>query len=409
MPVADKLASGGRMGAFALVCAAPILFTTAVLNAQEIIDLPAEDRWLEPRFEEVYRIGSLSGEGWQQFGRVRKVAFDGAGQLYVFDWQVLHIHVVDGSGRLRRTLGGRGDGPGELRQASSFTVMPGGRVVVGDTGYRAYQIFDANGEYERRVGMGLEDVGGTLWDFMPDPAGDALFSAVGSQMLLFWFVENAPSHTTRPIERLDLTGDVVTRDTVADGWLPAGVEWLMSGSREPTEFGPRMLLGVLPDGTVAFSDSSAYAIKIVRPGAGVQRILRRPLQPVRVTNRMIETEKDRQRQGPVPPGMERMERERIDGLVFSEVVSIVRELGVGWDGEIWVQRRGEEPIDDRRPHRCPDSGRAVSRELPGGRDRDAGRLRPGSSGRVHRRGRAGRTDGGGEAGVGTIVTAGGVT
>ena len=349
MPVADKLASGGRIGAFALVCAAPILFASAVLHAQEIIDLPAEDRWLEPRFEEVYRIGSLSGEDWEQFGRVRKVAFDGAGQLYVLDGQVLHIHVVDRSGRLRRTLGGRGDGPGEFRWAPSFTVMPDGRVVVGDTGYRAFQIFDANGDYERRVGMGLEDVGGTLWDFMPDPAGDALFSAVGSQMLVFWFVENTPSHTTRPIERLDLAGDVVTRDTVADGWLPPGVEWLMSGSREPTVFGPRMLLGVLPDGTVAFSDSSAYAIKIVRPGAGVQRILRRPLQPVRVTNRMIEAEKDRQRQGPVEPGMERMERERIDGLVFSEVVSIVRELGVGWDGEIWVQRRGEEPLDDDGP------------------------------------------------------------
>ena len=329
--------------------AAACLLPTNPAIAQVIVDLPGEDRWLEPHFEEVYRIGSLSGEEWQQFGRVQKVAFDGAGQLYVFDRQVLHIHVVDGSGRLRRTLGGQGDGPGEFRRAPSFTVMPDGRVVVGDTGYQAYQIFDANGDYERRVGMGLEDVGGTLWDFMPDPAGDALFSAVGSRMLLFKVVQTAPSHTTRPIERLDLTGDVVTRDTVANGWLPAGVERLSSGSREPTEFGPRMLLGVLPDGTVAFSDSSAYAIKLVRPGAGVQRILRRPLQPVRVTNRMIEAEKDRQRQGPVEPGMERYQRERIDALLFSEAVSIVRELGTSWDGEIWVQRRGEEPIDDDGP------------------------------------------------------------
>ena len=349
MMVAKQLRRGRLQLACFLAGAAPFLFTTAVLNAQEIIDLPGEDRWLEPRFEEVYRIGSLSGEGWQQFGRVQKVAFDGAGQLYVFDRQVLHIHVVDGSGRLLRTLGGQGDGPGEFRRAPSFTVMPDGRVVVGDTGYLAYQIFDASGEYERRVGMGLEDAGGGLWEFMPDPAGDAIFSAVGSRIRHVKFVQDAPTPSTRPIERLDLTGDVVTRDTVADGWLPPGVEWLMSGSREPTEFGPRMLLGVLPDGTIAFSDSSAYAIKLVRPGAGVQQILRRPLQPVRVTNRMIEAEKDRQRQGPVPPGMERLERERIDGLVFSEVVSIVRELGVSWDGEIWVQRRGEEPLDDDGP------------------------------------------------------------
>ena len=325
------------------------LLTAVPAAAQQIIELPGEDRWLEPHFEEVYRIGTLFGEEWQEFGRVRKVAFDGAGQLYVFDGQTLHIHVVDGSGGLRRTLGGPGDGPGEIRRAQRFAVMPDGSVVVGDTGHLAYQIFDANGDFERRVRMELGDAGGTLWDFIPDPAGDALFSAVGSQMLLFVSSGNAPSHTTRPIERLDLAGEVVARDTVVDGWLPPGVEWLMSGSREPIEFGPRMLLGVLPNGTVAFSDSSAYAIKLVRPGAGVHRILKRPLQPVRVTNRMKEAEKDRQRQGPVPPGMERYERERIDDLVFSEVVSIVRELGVGWDGEIWVQRRGEEPIDDDGP------------------------------------------------------------
>ncbi|MYG81961.1 MAG: hypothetical protein F4187_09475 [Gemmatimonadetes bacterium] len=347
--VAEKIRSGRLRMASALAGAAPVLFAAALLSAQEIIDLPAEDRWLEPHFEEIYRIGSPSGEGWEQFGNVRKVAFDGAGQLYVFDWQTLQIHVVDGSGGLRRTLGGRGDGPGEIRQASSFTVMPDGRVVVGDTGYLAYRIFDANGDYERRVRMGLEEVGGALWDFMPDPGADALFSAVGSQMLLLMFVQNAPAHTTRPIEHLDLAGDVITRDTIAVGWLPPGVEWLTSGSREPTVFGPRMLLGVLPDGTVAFSDSVAYAIKIARPGAGVQRVLRRPLQPVRVTNRMIEAEKDRQRQEPVSPGMERYMREHIDGLAFSEVVSIVRELGVSWDGQIWVQRRGEGPLDDDGP------------------------------------------------------------
>ena len=186
MPVADKLASGGRIGAFALVCAAPILFASAVLHAQEIIDLPAEDRWLEPRFEEVYRIGSLSGEDWEQFGRVRKVAFDGAGQLYVLDMQALTTFmVVDGSGRLRRTLGGPGEGPGEFRQALSFTVMPDGRVVVGDLGYYGHSRSSTRTETTSAAyGWDSSDAGGTLWEFMPDPAGDALFSAVGSQMLV---------------------------------------------------------------------------------------------------------------------------------------------------------------------------------------------------------------------------------
>ena len=31
-------------------------------------DLPGDDHWLEADFEEVYRIGSLAGEDWEQFG-----------------------------------------------------------------------------------------------------------------------------------------------------------------------------------------------------------------------------------------------------------------------------------------------------------------------------------------------------
>ena len=130
---------------FAPHACAIFLLTTVPAAAQEVIDLPGEDHWLGPHFEEVYRIGTLFGEEWQEFGRVPKVAFDGVGQLYVFDSQTLHIHVVDGSGGLRRTLGGPGDGPGEIRRAQRFVVMPNGRVVVGDTGHLAYQLFDANG------------------------------------------------------------------------------------------------------------------------------------------------------------------------------------------------------------------------------------------------------------------------
>ncbi|MXW17453.1 MAG: hypothetical protein F4X60_02865 [Gemmatimonadetes bacterium] len=326
------------------------LLAASSLGAQEIIELPAEDSRLEPDFEELYRIGSLAGADWEQFGDIRNVAFDGAGRLHVFDRQAARISVVDRNGNLHRTLGRRGEGPGEFRNAHWFAVTPGGKVVVADQADRAYEIFDAEGDYERRVrmGEGLEVM--VLWSFMADPVGDAVFSAVGTQMLSFSFVANAPSPTTRPIEHHDLSGDVVSRDTVADGWLPPGGE-LYTGLREPIAFGPRMSAGMLPDGGVAFSDSTAYVIKIARPGAGVVRILRRPLQPVAVTGRMIEAEKDRRRervQG-LDPGMREFQLRHLANLRFSEEFPIVRELGTSWDGEIWVQRHGNEPTDDFGP------------------------------------------------------------
>ena len=340
-----------------IVLCSVVLASAAPASPQETITLPGEDRWLEPRFEELYRVGSLSGADWEQFGSIRRVAFDEAGQLYVFDSQADHIFVIGHGGELRRTIGGRGDGPGEFRNPDGLAVMRDGRLVILDTGYPGYHLFNADGEYERRVRL-LPGPGRMMhMDYLPYPGGDAVVSAVGSLPLVIRFYDGADdkSHTSRPVERLILTGDVVTRDTVAEGWLPPGGEPVTSGERSGKVFGPRMLLGVLPDGSVAFSDSSAYAIRIARPGTGVWRVLRRPLRPIPVTNRMIDAEKNRQlerldeSEGSMHPTLIRMGRERVAKLEFFEEVSILREMKTGWSGEIWVQRRGEEPLDDEGP------------------------------------------------------------
>ncbi|MYJ38925.1 MAG: hypothetical protein F4068_08945 [Gemmatimonadetes bacterium] len=80
-----------------------------------------------------------------------------------------------------------------------------------------------------------------------------------------------------------------------------------------------------------------------------------------MTNRVIEAEKQRQLQsasgrGSVLSGVrESAQRsrsralERIGQLEFFEEVSIIRNLKTGWDGEIWVQRHGEDPADRYGP------------------------------------------------------------
>ncbi len=336
--------------------------------AQEVIQLPAEDRRLDPALDEVYRVGSVLGEDWEQFGNVRRVAFDAAGRLYVFDSQLDRVTVVDTDGRFRRAFGRTGDGPGEFRSPDGFAVMRDGRVVMGDLGHRAYHIFGADGEFERMVRMAPEPGTARITDLLPDPRGEAVYSAVGAQMLRSGSgtAPRTTPPTSRPVERLFLTGDVAVKDTVADGWLPPGgdrsglpVGGQPSFDYPPRQvFGPMMLAGVLPDGSVAFSDSSAYAIKIARAGAGVLRILRRPLQPRMVTDRVIENERERRAalaaagRGArmVINGVEFLPQvEHLDRVgVFTEV-SIVRGLRTNWEGEIWVRRHGEEPGDDSGP------------------------------------------------------------
>ena len=342
--------------------------------AQEIITLPAEDRPLTPDFEDLYRVGSVSGADWEQFGNVRRVGFDGAGRLYVFDNQADRVTVVGPDGEFLWAFGRSGEGPGEFRSADGLAVMRDGHVVMADVGHRAYHIFGADGVFERMVRMAPEPGTVRITDLLPDPGGEAIYSAIGAQMLRAGMGTAARTSplASRPVERVILTGDVAIKDTVAEGWLHPGDQTdglpLSGGSGQTSfdlpprqVFGPLMLAGVLPDGSVAFSDSSAYAIKIARPEVGVWRILKRPLQPVPVTNRVMEAERERrvaQAADPDRPGMvingvrvgsELIQNALLDRIGFFDEVSIVRGLRTSWNGEIWVRRHGEQPADDAGP------------------------------------------------------------
>ena len=373
--------------AFAIAAAGALMAQSA--SAQETIELAGDDRWLDADFEEVFRVGSLMGAEWEQFGDVRKVMFDGAGRLHVFDGQAERIFVVGTDGELIREIGRTGEGPGEFRNAIDFAAMEDGRVVVADMGHRAYHFFDADGDFERMVRMGGHASLTVVGNHMPQRGDDALVtSAAGGGMIAMTVTSiagadppKAADPTTRPIERVDLSGEEVSRDTIAEGWLPTDGGGPRSGIRVsadggvsyslgtgPPEFSPELYWDVLPDGTVAYSDSSTYAVRIAAAGTGVERILTRPFPPERVTDRVIKEEKDRRLEelaatpddelggarmvingqvvGGDPDERRKRQRDEIENLRFFTEVPVIRDLRTSWNGMIWVQRRGEERTND---------------------------------------------------------------
>ncbi|WP_419949871.1 6-bladed beta-propeller [Candidatus Palauibacter sp.] len=358
--------------AVALLASAAIRATTGAGFAQEVIELPADDRWLEADFEQVYRVGSALGETWEEFGRVARVAFDDAGNLHVFDRLAARVVVVNPDGDFVREFGRRGEGPGEFQDAMDMVVMSDGRVVIADMGHHAYHLFDANGNFERMVRMSDQPGLAVVRALWPEPGGRSVImdARLVSYSMDFRATEQSEFTfpQTRSIERVDLTGDDALREVAVAAWAPprADPEVLdFGGGRRMVytegprrEFEPPLTVGVLPDGRLAYSDSSAYAIKIAGRDGVVTRILRRPFSPEPVTERLQREEKDRRLRnlGPssvraVPggvsgtgPGLTERARERIEALEFFEEVPVVRRVRASWNGAIWVQRRGEEPL-----------------------------------------------------------------
>lgn len=327
-------------------------------RAQETVELPREDRPLAAELVEVYRIGSVDAVAeWQVLGSVPAAGFDEAGNLYFLDAPA-RVVVVDPGGSFLGQIGRPGEGPGEFRRPEQLDVLPSGRIVVTDS--FVFQIFGADGVFERTVsvkvdGSDISDVGAFVRaaSFGARPARD------GAAIL---------SDGIRKIVRTDLSSDEARIDTFVEAWAPPGTEEVISGSVADVTSGalwglePPLVFDALPGGGIAFSDSSAYAIKVTVPSGEVLRVLRRPIDPEPATDRARQAEKDRELaklglardpSGRVPPNIQALagvfraaHARAIENMQFFPEVPVLHALRTTWEGNLWVQRRGEEPEVD---------------------------------------------------------------
>ena len=360
---------------------AAVLATTPA-GAQQVVDIPAQDRALPPALEDVFRVGSMAGADWETFGEIGGVAFDAQGHLYIFDRQSSRVVVTDAAGKLVREVGQAGEGPGELRMPVSFTVLRDGSIVIADMGHRAYQLFGPDGAFQRMVSFGGDGGMIRLGDMSPDPRGGAVFMGGGNVMMSM--SREGPGGppalpTDRPIEHVSLAGATADAEVLVNGWQPPKPEGpapVVRGSgmnfvaavAGPRTFEPGLFMGPLPDGGLAYSDSSAYAVKVVSSAGALQRVIRRPFTPRPVTAAMQEAEKERRLdemeagQGPqvrvmvAGPGggqarpvsqdaIKEMMRGQIDQMQFYPELPVLLNLETGWSGKIWAVRRGQRPTE----------------------------------------------------------------
>jgi len=346
---------------------------------------PTEDYPLAADFEEVYRIGGIEAEGWDAFTEIADLDFDASGNLYIRDetGSLTRIVAVDGIGALVAEFGRMGDGPGEFRGVGHMVARPEGGAVIVDDGHRAYILFGEDGSFER--GVRFADPGGS----QTGPAqrvrhgreGDALFLTRGATAR-FGQGEASVSSGDRTLYRVSLgEGDEATTVPFVEGWEPRPERQITTETEDPSDmfgmlrgayvyFSPDMVFDVVPGGGVAYSDSSAYEIKI-QTASPPPRVVGRPLHPQPVTEQLRELartraledfdasaeeqwtpsglgddvpEAIREQMAAMMEGMAAGVRDMAENASFMPEVPLVRDLRTTWEGAIWVERWGRDPL-----------------------------------------------------------------
>ncbi len=364
------------------------LLAPSALLAQEVVTLPANDTPVDPVATEVYAVGGFDAVGWDAFGSVSQIEFDGEGNLYIFDRQASQISVVSPEGELLRQFGEAGEGPGELRSPGSMGVTRDGRVFVQDAGHRAYLEYDRAGEFVKQIPMNI--VGNTvvMGSLTTDPTQAAFFSGGGGRMMISMTREgpgdvNRPEvPNTRPINRVTL-GSSVETESFFDAWSPppaassssgsitaGGIRIPMAGMSQRIWL-PSVRYGALPDGGIALSDSSGYAVKVIDGSGRHLRTVTRPsVRPVQVTDRIrtgeierrlaeidagegpqmrIVTDNGSGAQAMPQTAIREMQKNRLEDSEFWPEIPVVAGLSVGWE---WADLAGA--VADRSDRARPD-------------------------------------------------------
>jgi hypothetical protein len=357
------------------------LLANRPLVAQEEVDLSGRDRPIRVEEDEVYSVGSVAGEDWETFSSITGVAFDGDGNLYLLDRQNFRVVKVGPEGDFLTEMGRAGGGPGEFGMPLGMAVTPGGEVRVYDMGHQGFTVFNPDGSFKSTARVTGTDMFLPNGGLMVLPGGEMVDGgAIGTRMLVMG--GGGDPFAPRPVHRMTL-GETAEVSTAFEAWNPLQTvgpqrEEALSGggfqivSPPMRAFDPGLYVGVLPDGRLAVADSTTYAIKLVRPGEAVERILRRPFSPRRVTRRDQNDERERQLAeiaAREESGGERggrayssdggggavavsggqvsdLLRARVESMEFGEEIPVLTGMAVDWDGRIWVERTGEGIGDD---------------------------------------------------------------
>jgi hypothetical protein len=243
-----------------------------------VIKNPKEPIYKEPilSLKEDFMIGGAQAKGEYALALPRSLAVDKAGDLFILDDKESCIKVFDNSGKYVRTIGRRGQGPGEIGGASSMSIPLGSNeLIVMDISNNRLAFFSMDGRFIKNVPLR-----GGIADVKTDSQGNAYVAAT----------EFGPGQRTDTLKKMNpdmssVLADIVNRPE--------------DESRNP--FSPREYWVVDDQDRLIYGDGKAYEIRYFGSAGKLIRKILRDYDPLKVTKQDIDEFGNRRIPGGITP------------------------------------------------------------------------------------------------------------
>jgi hypothetical protein len=218
------------------------------------------------------------------FENLRGLAADARGNVYAADFSANHILVFDSEGKFLRTIGRKGQGPGDLGGPEAIAISSG-RIAVREVFNNRLSLFNTDGEFTTSAFFDPDARNGGFINMKVMPDGRlAVFAERG---LPQGFSGPLPEDQVQAVDIY--SADLKTKKTIYEKSFHSS-RWYRNpetGSFRRVRFPyhPRVLFDVSPSGTIALGYSARYEIGFYDPDGGRVAACDRPYGPVKVEER----------------------------------------------------------------------------------------------------------------------------
>lgn len=280
-------------------------------------------------------IGNAEGDPDYQFGMITGVDVASDGSIYVLDMQARQVSVYDAAGTFVRTIGGPGEGPGELSQmAMGLLVGKGDTVLVPDLIAQRLNRYLPDGTPLTEISMPMATGLAVRWAERPDGV------LIQESRVMQLTPDMEPVEPALHLLRRHPAGEFM--DTLLTLPVTQNFDFSTEGGQLQASirlFEPEPVWTLDQDGRVLYALSGDYSVSVYSTEGQLQSIVRRDWEPKPVTEAdqtaIINVIKELWEQAGVPP---QMMDQLVQSISFGDYYPAFANILGGPNGSIWLQR-----------------------------------------------------------------------